>query len=824
MKSTRLHFLPVLISLCGLLPVAAGDFDLAAWKSGPGAAKPLKAWSKLNSGLRQWNEIETLEFQGEIRLELSLGKGSLFRVRPGKPKDRLQCDGLSLRDANGRTLAVRSSGKRGGKEVIGEMLELPSGEWTLEGTLRSKKPCQVVVEVMDTPALPKSLQPYLKSITLPLDRIGSFGARFDPEGEKARNYAAMLAHRLAVQQDDDGSWAVGGYASRAFPTSACGLALLSTGDPAYDAAIRRAAYYVAGHGTFDKWRYSTPPYGSAENGHATQTLHFVWGCLSTANTNPEAHRENMRAYLWKFTTLREFDGFMNKNNYRTEYHNGDGVIGEPYWRTAGYLMVMNAHKRNLAITGEPKYRGESHRGPIVHHRDTAVWNQVLRNWALVEAVLGEQAPASFGAAATRLRELQPGTNLGAELRRVLTAEAPRVAADLLELPESPAGIARGQLAQLVLGHAFEASFTPSAVPLSATDDLGAEADKGSLSKKEQKKRQKEAAKALAKKIEKGEVDSVPHALRVRPVSLFQRDPEAPANQLSIGGALFPVSKLSLEVADPDKKLFKRPLRYRRGADGKVDGDTEGQGDDAVLFALREFELKLRDELLVRVSYESGGLKIAYTAPLAIPAPESRGYVPFLTRVPVDGSVLDDYSRSYSMRILLDTGRVLGCEQHGNPIDYLLEGGRYRYLISPNSGGWGHDLRAADALDPDFRVAPIRRVSSGSAKVLVDRDRESGLEVVAESEFVFELAKPATISSVYMSFGPKESRLAHRIDAMVDGEWVLMREGAGEGLRPVIPATTSRIRLRFPVGAKGLLSELRFITPAPARSATPRFSW
>lgn len=929
---------------------------------------PGEVRSKLQAGIRTWREVGILDVEGEAQLHMPLGSTSLLRIRTTKPRNRVQLTDLTLQGVDGQTFPLLTSGKRGGKPALGDLLEIPAGKWTVSGILTAKVPCRVVVEVADTPSLPEPLSRHLKTITLPLDQIGSFGSQFAPEGEKARTYAAMLAHRLAVQQDEDGSWHVGGYASRAFPTSICGLALLSTEDPAYDDAIRRAAYYVANHGAHDKWtysngawliflgeyflrtqdegilpalrmqvrnirrfvlsdytaghsfgrpgyggsgwiggggmvacglavasktpavepndlvlldrmldraqelaphgripygrsgkvkshdaepgqggscatgpyfsaslirggaelftrnaveRYSAPPFGSAENGHATQTLHFVWGCLAAANASPEAHLANMETYLWKFTTLREFDGFINKNNYRTEYHNGDGVIGEPYWRTAGYLLVMNAHKRNLAITGHPDYRGETRRGPIVYHRDRATHNQVLRSWALVEATLGDAAPTSLSAAAARLRNLQPGPELGSDLREVLTTEAPRVAADLLKLQESPAGITRGQLAQLVLGHGLQASFNPSIDTLIGQAEAGADANKTSKAVKQEQKR---AAKEITGKIANGEIDSLPHALTIRPVALIQRDPEALPTVQSIGGSLFPVGKLSIEVADPDEKLFKGPLTFHRDKNGAVSGDTRGSGDEAALFFLREFKLDARDELLVKVSYESAGLTISYTAPLEIPAPEARGYIPFLTRVPVTGSVLDDYSRSYSMRILLDTGRVIGCEQRNNPANYLLEGGTYRYLISPNTGGWAHDLRAVQELDATHRIARITSLSGGSADSLSDRDQKTGITVTGESEFVFKLGDATRVSSVYMSFGPGESRLSHRLDAMVDGEWVLMRNGSIDGLMPVIPATTSQVRFRFPKEAKGLLSEVRFITPPPARPETPRFSW
>ena len=487
---------------------------------------------KLNQG-RNWRETARVKSKGTLELSVPIKGENIIRIRPAG-KRGVKSEALTLLGKDGKKIPIEITQKRGAGKLIGDPLEIPAGEWMLEGSIKSNRAFELIVETAELPETPQSLVKHIKKINLKLDPIGSFGDRFDPDGEKARNYSDILAHRLAAQQEKDGSWHAGGYASRAFHSSMCGLALLSTGNPAYDDAIRRAAYYVGTHGDADKWsysngtwliflaeyylrtgdegilpamrlqvrnlrrfvlsdytaghsyakpgyggggwiggggviscglavashtpamkeddlalldrmlaraqelaphgriqygrggkvksddaapgqggscatgpyfiaslvrggaeqftgncikRYSSEPFGSAENGHATQTLHFVWGCLSVANTSAEAHRAHMDAYLWKFTTLREFDGFINKNNYRTEYHNGDGVIGEPYWRTAGYLLVMNAHKRNLAITGHPDYRSAIRPMPLVYHRDRAAHNQVLRNWDLVESAL-----------------------------------------------------------------------------------------------------------------------------------------------------------------------------------------------------------------------------------------------------------------------------------------------------------------------------------------------------------------------------------------------------------------------------------------------------
>jgi len=905
---------------------------------------------------RSWKAVETLSLKAgeEAPLRLKLDHASLCRIRKDGKAGKVATDGLFFCDpAEDERIPVEIASKRGAGSLIGDPLEVPAGEWWLEGKLTANRNCTVTIETVVTPALPESLQQHLRTVTLDLDPIGSFGHQFDPEGEKARHYAAMLAHRLAVQQGEDGSWKAGGYASLAFHTSACGLALLSTGDPAYDEAIRKAAYYVANHGEHDKWsysngmwlvflseyylhtrdeeilpamrmqvrnlrrfvlsdytaghsfmkpgyggsgwiggggvislalalashtpamesddlalldrmleraqelaphgripygrsgkikshdaqpgqggscatgpyfiaslirggadlftnnclkRYSTPPFGSAEDGHATQTLHFVFACLAAANCSPEAHRAHMDAYLWKFTTLREFDGFINKNNYRTEYHNGDGVIGEPYWRTAGYLLVMNAHKRNLGITGKPEYRGKIREVPVVYHRDRAAHNQVKRNWALVEAVLGDKVPPSFGRAFDKLQALEVGPDLGTDLRALLVEEAPMAAREIMALTTDPASITRAQLAQFILGHGFQASFSPS-------PELEIENQAGAGNEPLSKKEMGSLIKELEKKIAKGQVDSILHTLTVLPLSMIQKDSEALPGNMELAGALFPVENLTIEVADPDHAIFEENL--------KLKATTAGGS----LVATRPFEFGKRARLMVRVSYQSAGLNLAYAAPLVVPAPEARQYAPFLTQLPVEGTVIEDYGDSYSMRVLLDSGAVLSCEQRNTPAPYLLAGARYRFHISANNGGWGHDLRRVEALNPGFRIVPGVQFSTNVESAdLNDLDLTTGIDMTGGGQVTCSLDSPVQVASTVVRFLPGESKVPHTIEAFVDGKWTLMRNSSTPGLLPVVPATTSKVRVTFPENTKGHLSEFQLVTPSKAVMGQPRFSW
>ncbi|NQZ58600.1 MAG: hypothetical protein HRT88_14180, partial [Lentisphaeraceae bacterium] len=115
-------------------------------------------------------------------------------------------------------------------------------------------------------------------------------------------------------------------------------------------------------------RLETAPYGDLDGGHATHTLHFVFGIIAASISSPKAYKANLEAFLWKLTTHRGFDGLIVNNSNPMEHHSGEKVMGKPWWSTGGYLIMLNAHKRNLAMTGKEKYMASSQKElPLIHN-------------------------------------------------------------------------------------------------------------------------------------------------------------------------------------------------------------------------------------------------------------------------------------------------------------------------------------------------------------------------------------------------------------------------------------------------------------------------
>ncbi len=647
-----------------------------------------KSLGKLGNDLRRWRTVQKLN-EGAFNIHLEDIDQLIFK---SSAKKGVRLNKVFLVNEDGYKVPVISSAGRRTATLLNNPLDVPYGKWMLTGELQLNKGGSIELQVTKTGALPKSLLKFVKEVEIDLPQIGSFGSSFNPNSAKVRNYSQIIASRLAVQQEEDGSWKAGGYATNVFPTSICALALMSTGDPAYQGNIRKAAYYVA-NGPWSKWaypyglrltflaeyylrtkdkgilpalkfhlaeshryiladytaghsnkpgyggygyigaggmiacglavashtpaasfedkvildkmlervqqiapkgkvpygrgykgdtkkeleevegqggscgtgpyffaslirggakhftkmaarRYGQGPWGSGENGHATQTIHFVWACLAAANCGSKALLGNMNAYLWKFTTLREYDGFINKNNYRVEYHSGDAVLGRPYWRTAGYLLIMNAYKRNLAITGNPKYRAKSFRNvPLLFHQHQAAYKFIERNWFLAEAVLYPHVPKSLKSGIDKLRALKRGENLGNDLRKLLKSHAPVIARDILNSKVSH-NLNRGQLAELILGVGFEAACTPNYAE--DLEEEGAGASSKGLSKKERK----DAMKKKKKEVQKGNVENMEYKFVLRPISMINKVADEKWGGKSPGNGLlkFKDVKMTVKIA------------------------------------------------------------------------------------------------------------------------------------------------------------------------------------------------------------------------------------------------------------------------------------
>ncbi len=865
------------------------------------------------AGLRSWSNVGTVNLidDTENSIDIDLGSCDILKISVGTTSG-LTANNLVLDNGSGLLVPLSNSNK-GGTKFFNQHFEIPEGSWRLKGSIYNSKADQVATfEVMNAEDLPAVFDQYIHDVEIALPKIGSFGHNFDPTGEKARNYSAIIARRLAMQQEEDGSWVAGGYASNAFHTSVCGLGLLSTDDPQYAETIKKAAYFVAEFSSKDKWTYSramwieflseyylrtgdqavldglkghiadarkhiladytaghstdpgyggsgyiggggmmacafatasyTPamsdddkfvldkmlervqqiapqgkvpygrgnksrdievssinqsgscgtgpyfsaalvrggathfsenaklrygqsPWGTAENGHATQTIHFFWGMIASANCGSDAHIGSMNAYLWKFTTLREFDGFINKNNYRVEYHSGDGVVGEPYWRTGAYLTIMNAYKKNLAITGKSEFIASQRRTTdVVLHQDISLWKLIKRNWTLLEAALENQTPQSLTDGLKALDALPHNLDLGVNVRNFVQATAPQIATDILALESIPAGNNKVQLAELAIGTSFEAYCDPY-------DD--------------------------------GDEATSLYQLTVNPIAMIQSDVEENWLVTDFTTGLFTFSNISATVTDPSRIYLSSPFTVQFS---QHNGESEEILNSTLshIFTLPE---GVETSFDVQVSYTVGGVAINYTVPMPIPNLTARSYNPNLTRVKVAGTSAEDYSGVWTTRLKLASGKYLDCEQWYSPISYILAGTPCEFVISP-TGGWAHNLRQVTKLDGDYGYAKADTISFeqgdfvGEEVALFDGDVDSVVTYSTSTtdSVILTYNDAVEVSAlVAESSNSKNNHLEIDVEVWQDGVWKMIRRTCVNGVNPFFtPITGSKFRLTLNV--------------------------
>lgn len=219
-------------------------------------------------------------------------------------------------------------------------------------------------------------------------------------------------------------------------------------------------------------KYGQGPWGDADGGHATHILTYVWGALASSIVSNEGLKGSMEAFFWRLTLTVGYDGFVNMNGNRLEYHGGEGIMGYPYWNTGAYLMVFNAHKRNMAITGHPKYKARRFRNyPLAYMPDKSFQKAVQRNWNMVVANLGKKSPKPLLQGLAMLRTIPEDEKLGERVFDLLNTqgvEAAKVVASYSGLPANQ----KADFIEAILGIGVEINiFKPEKKEGSSASDL-----------------------------------------------------------------------------------------------------------------------------------------------------------------------------------------------------------------------------------------------------------------------------------------------------------------------------------------------------------------
>ncbi len=210
-------------------------------------------------------------------------------------------------------------------------------------------------------------------------------------------------------------------------------------------------------------------YGDVDGGHASEALTFIMGSLACGIWGNEAHQANMNRFLWRLTLKRDFSGWINLNTNRLEFHGADGgVHGGPTYDTGGYLILLNNHKRNLAITGLPTAQAQVFPAtPPTYDVDRKLYWRVLADWNMVDAALGSKMPASLQPKLAELRAMPLGTDLADRTLAFLQREALAAATLVHNLPGIPSP-ERQHYCEMLLGIGHDITVASIDNPVPAT--------------------------------------------------------------------------------------------------------------------------------------------------------------------------------------------------------------------------------------------------------------------------------------------------------------------------------------------------------------------
>ncbi len=186
--------------------------------------------------------------------------------------------------------------------------------------------------------------------------------------------------------------------------------------------------------------------GDGDNSHATSSLAFIFGSLALAAADEEVFLKHMQNFRYKMTLDDCWEGGFLKSAFPLDFQGGEGVTAS-WIRTAGSIMVLNALKQNMAITGkrelwEPQrlsYDPVCEWGGQVH-------SYYLRNWGLALELLGARAPAELQQGIDEIHALRRDMNLVPATRDIVIRRAPALIEQI---------VADGALSTVDKAHAVE---------------------------------------------------------------------------------------------------------------------------------------------------------------------------------------------------------------------------------------------------------------------------------------------------------------------------------------------------------------------------------
>ena len=94
--------------------------------------------------------------------------------------------------------------------------------------------------------------------------------------------------------------------------------------------------------------------GDGDNSHASSSLAYIFSALSLASADEDAFLKHMQNFRYKMTIDDNWEGGFLKSAFPLDFQGGEGVTSN-WIRSAGSILVLNALKKNMAITGKKEF-------------------------------------------------------------------------------------------------------------------------------------------------------------------------------------------------------------------------------------------------------------------------------------------------------------------------------------------------------------------------------------------------------------------------------------------------------------------------------------
>jgi hypothetical protein len=178
--------------------------------------------------------------------------------------------------------------------------------------------------------------------------------------------------------------------------------------------------------------------GDGDNSHATSSLAYILGSLALAAADEEIFLKHMQNFRYKMSLDDCWEGGFLKSAFPLDFQGGEGVTAT-WIRSAGNILVLNALKKNLAITGKRDlWNPQRIQDVAVCEWGGQVHSYYLRNWCLGMELLGNRAPKELKQGILTLSNLPRNMQLVHATREIVENLAPGMVSKIASDASLPA--------------------------------------------------------------------------------------------------------------------------------------------------------------------------------------------------------------------------------------------------------------------------------------------------------------------------------------------------------------------------------------------------